>query len=83
MPYGVYALDANLIEDNSSGIINTQPPPFNTTNVENFTKYWYYSSSKKYMSDEQLSIVNDENMKLRKSGSMIWTYDELLNAMIK
>lgn len=81
MPFGVYEFDYKFI-DSSLNKPSTTPPPFNNTNLDSFTKYWYFSSSKKYMSEEQLNNFNKNNFMLRKSGSIIWTYDELLHAMI-
>lgn len=46
--------------------------------------YWDLAANKRYLTDEQLNNTFDEaSIKLRLSGNSIWTYEELLNAMIK
>lgn len=47
-------------------------------------KYWWYISYKPYMTNVQLAQgLSVENYNMRKSGLMIWTYDELRLNTIK
>lgn len=84
MPFGVYQLDATINPDNNFvGNVDTQLiSPFNETSIENIAKYWYFSSSKLYMTQDELSVWNEKSFLLRRSGSIIWTYKELLYSMI-
>ncbi len=45
--------------------------------------YWDFAANKRYMTQAQLDVLNKENLALRLSGNCIWTYGELLSAMIK
>lgn len=51
-------------------------------NSPNYKKYWWLAANKTYMLNE-LSILDNMTYQKRKSGLMIWTYDELLNNSIK
>ncbi len=46
-------------------------------------EYWDFAAYKQYMTKEQLDVLNPKNLDLRLSGNCIWTYNELLEAMIK
>ncbi len=84
MPFGVFDLNASISPNsNFIGNVNTQlVNPFNKTSIENVSKYWYFSSSKLYMSNDELNIWNESSFKSRESGSIIWTYKELLYSMV-
>ncbi len=54
-------------------------------------EYWDYAANKRYMTPvgadgkldtSKLDNMTPENIKLRLSGNCIWTYDELLSAMV-
>lgn len=46
-------------------------------------KYWWYAAYKPYMVDKLNAELDKNNYLLRKSGMIIWTYNELLNNSIK
>ncbi len=51
-------------------------------NPDYIKKYWWYAAYKTYMFND-LNILDVNTYEQRKSGLIIWTYDELLNNSIK
>lgn len=69
MPYGVYSIYDNEID-----------PSIGEARKSN---YWTLSAFKKYLTEVEMKSFSLEIIKKRMSGLTIWTYDELLNNMIK
>ncbi len=54
-----------------------------TGDPNDIRKFWWYASYKPYMTNEELLQFNKLTYEKRKCGIIIWTYDELLNNIIK
>ncbi|MGL4951928.1 MAG: MG321/MPN456 family lipoprotein [Mycoplasma sp.] len=75
MPFGVYPLDARWPEiSGGSGSGSDDLPPIPL-------EYWEYSANKAYMLSD-LDEWGEKYIDQRKTGLLIWTYDELLQAIV-